>query len=970
MSEPIGHFDHPWLTIVTVVKDDPVGFEATAKSIATQYLEGVEYLVIDSSTDESEISQTLELLGLNARVIWTPPHGIYFAMNQGLEQARGTYVYFANAGDTLNADVISLVREQLSHEGSAPWAYGPVTIVGQDGSQTITPEWDFECEKKHGFSQGNFPSHQGTFARRRDLIEIGGFDSQLKVAADYAAFLSLSRISAPIELKFSVATFHEGGISSHRWLTAHREFHQARMDILQLDPEQSKQEKRNYLRRMVMASLYRSPWPFAAVLTALTFLFMLVTGAGAVTSLLSTSVVFIQGLSGALWWRMLRPERGATPVELVGMGLALGSAAALLSGLLAYWWLAPAAIGIFWLWRTRGHKPRSDLLPLDRASIYGVAVGLSFGVLGLLVAVRDYPLAWLGINSSYHGDMLFFEALSTSMSRFWPDSIFMSGAELRYHSLVYAWVGQVTDASSAAPFVTLTRTLPLVTLIAVVSLAAAWTRRLTLASWAPALAVALIVTGGFVGAAFGTILNFDSPSQTFSIVWLLAFSVALVNYLSIRQSHWNLLILALLAVVMAGGKVSTSAVALGALFIVTFVALIIRATWFASAASALLASGFATVVTYFVLIAGSANAGGLGLWSLLDRASSVQGLNPVITPRGVIAGIIALLIAVSIRWAGNFWLLSNKETRNEPVAIYAGGLATAGLLSVALLSGGFNDLWFVLAASAPLSVLSAVGLARAIQSIEPSTHSQFRLRFRSQFFNPIVWGLLSACAVAGVWATGSTGVIGQGWRWAAAPLAVLLGIIGALILGLRSKTVTVYAMAIFITMAVISRPLYLVAERFNPAVAQVMPQSLFAFDIRFVDSLDGDLVVEWSDTQNAAGAWLRSNAFPGDLTATNVTYSALVPALSRQGTWISALHYQAPYGTTDNVEPALVKESESWAFIDSPSMETLQPLCEAGIDWIWVDTERTDTREWDPWAQIVFQEPDVMLLTLNTSQCN
>jgi len=224
--------------------------------------------------------------------------------------------------------------------------------------------------------------------------------------------------------------------------------------------------------------------------------------------------------------------------------------------------------------------------------------------------------------------------------------------------------------------------------------------------------------------------------------------------------------------------------------------------------------------------------------------------------------------------------------------------------------------------------------------------------------------------VAAVWATGSTGVIGHGWRWAAAPLAVILGIFGALILGLRSKTVAVYAMTIFITMAVISRPLYLVAERFNPAVAQVMPQSLFAFDIRFVDSLDGDLVVEWSDTQNAAGAWLRSNAFPGDLTATNVTYSALVPALSRQETWISALHYQAPYGTTDNVEPALVRESESWAFIDSPSTETLHPLCEAGIDWIWVDTERTDTREWDPWAQIVFQEPDVMLLSLNTSQCN
>lgn len=961
MKDQNNPLDHPWLTIVTVVKDDPLGFTATIQSVTHQDLQGVEYLVIDSSTDESEIRQTLDRIGTPARLIWTKPQGIYAAMNVGLEQARGTFVYFANAGDSLNAGVITRVRTQLTAPNNLAWAYGPVTVVSQDGSQRETPPWDFEIEKLNAFSNGNFPSHQGTFARRSALKEIGGFNTRFKVAADYSAFLALSQISAPIELSFSIATFHEGGISTNQWLTAHREFHQARKEILQLDADQSTREKRNYRRRLLAAGLYRSPWPFALALTALTFIFLLGTGAGPTTSLLSTCVVFIQGLSGALWWRMLRPERGSTPVELVGIGIALGTAAALISGLLAAWWIAPAVIGIVWLWRSKYRPPPRDLLPLDRASLSGVAVGLTLGILGLLIAVRDYPLTWLGINSTYHGDMLFFEALSTSMSRFWPESIFMSGTELKYHSLVYAWVGQVTDASFAAPFVTLTRTLPLITLLAVVALAAAWARRLTLTWWAPTLAVALIVTGGFVGAAFGTILNFDSPSQTFSIVWLLGFSITLLNYLRPRQSHWNLLLLALLAIVMAGGKVSTSAVALGALLIMFLIALILRSSWLTRVGLVLLTTGFATFATYAILIAGSANAGGLGIWSLLDRASSVQGLNPVITPRGVIAGIIALLIAISIRWVGTIWFFTTKQARTQPVAIYAGGLAAAGIMSVALLSGGFNDLWFVLAASAPLSVLSADGFAHAISAMGPSRRLNYLWAF--------LWGLLSAFAVAAAWATGSTGVIGQGWRWAAAPLALVLGILGAIILGARSKTVMVYAMAIFIVMAVISRPLYLVAERFNPAVAQVMPQSLFAFDTRFVQSLNGELVAQWSDSQNTAGAWLRNNALSGDVTATNVTYSALVPALSRQQTWISALHYQAPYGTSDNVEPALIREAESWAFINTPSEDTVAPLCAAGIDWIWVDTGLTQARDWEPWAQIVVRESDVTVLSLNQSRC-
>ena len=54
----------------------------------------------------------------------------------------------------------------------------------------------------------------------------------------------------------------------------------------------------------------------------------------------------------------------------------------------------------------------------------------------------------VAITDPGHPDMPFFQALSTSLARLGPlDSAFMSGAQVRYHWLTYAWVGQVTEAA-------------------------------------------------------------------------------------------------------------------------------------------------------------------------------------------------------------------------------------------------------------------------------------------------------------------------------------------------------------------------------------------------------------------------------------------------------------------------------------------------------------------------------------------
>ncbi len=222
-----------WLSVVTIVKDDHDGFLDTLESVTSQDLVGVEWVVIDSSSDTTEMADLLSRVPTSLVVTYVheEPRGIYPAMNSGLSRCSGEYAYFLNAGDCLaDSEVLARVREALT--AGPAWAHGPVSIQEPDGSCVTTPRWDFQMEQKRSFAGGHFPAHQGTFARVEHLKRAGEFDTSYRIAADYAMFLKLSLVAPPLVLPFEIARFNAGGISSQQWQESFREFHRARREIL------------------------------------------------------------------------------------------------------------------------------------------------------------------------------------------------------------------------------------------------------------------------------------------------------------------------------------------------------------------------------------------------------------------------------------------------------------------------------------------------------------------------------------------------------------------------------------------------------------------------------------------------------------------------------------------------------------------------------------------------------------------
>ena len=252
-----------WLTVITVVKDDADAFQRTATSVGEQHAAGSwEWLVVDSSDDPTVIASIMTshqaAPGSTTEACWTPPAGVYAAMNAGLDRASGEFVLFLNAGDTLfDPDVLSNVREVILRT-NAPWLFGPVEIEQVDGARVITPSWDVPTERRASFARGHFPPHQGTFARRADLCAAGGFDTRYVIAADYAMFLRLAVMADPVQVAFPIAVFVEGGLSTQRWRESFREFHHARRAILAPRGTAACREWFETVRHYAAVSAYRT----------------------------------------------------------------------------------------------------------------------------------------------------------------------------------------------------------------------------------------------------------------------------------------------------------------------------------------------------------------------------------------------------------------------------------------------------------------------------------------------------------------------------------------------------------------------------------------------------------------------------------------------------------------------------------------------------------------------------------------
>ena len=683
-------------------------------------------------------------------------------------------------------------------------------------------------------------------------------------------------------------------------------------------------------------------WGSVAAALTLAAVVMVLSGIPIDQSLRVTAIVAVQVAAGAYWWSVACCGRRPSFVESLGMGIGIGtslsmvcSAALWASPLGPIGWCLPAVMAVLTalVRRLRGARavPRPNGLAIDVPQAVGLAVGLAGGLLALAVNWARAPLAWGQAARTLHPDMLFFEALSKSMAMFGPhDSIFSAGTGIRYHWFTFFWAGDVARLAGLDTFAAMTRILPLVSLVGAAAIASSWSRRLSDVRWVPALAALLVVVGGYLGAQFGAILNFDSPSQALTAVWMLAASIVVIDLIAGALTWPSLALLLPLAAATMGGKVSQAAV-LGAGTTVAAAGIWLWVPRLRRRAVAVVAVVFlGTVVAYLLVISGINAEGNLAAGGLVNKASAMQGLDPGEGGLAVAAGTITLLVAVLARSAGVTWLIADGTMRKRPETLFVVGALGAGAVALVALSQGVNDLWFILAASGPAAVLSAVGAGRGWRRYRPP-----RPRLA-----------LAACigggaAMAAVSLAVPRMIEAPVGMFAAVWLALLAGAMCAVLACFlaegraRYGSVLALGTVVILTGCVFARvsSVGTVDRLPEPGDESTGPVNAVIGEPIDHRTLPERRAVE----EEAAAAWVRSRTDTSSIGATNLVNTPVVPALTGRRMLAASLPNLDGFGTPADqpmiVERARISDGLSTGL--SPSIEGV--LCLAGVDWIWLE---------------------------------
>jgi glycosyltransferase involved in cell wall biosynthesis len=187
---------NPFLTIVTVTKDNLEGLYKTRNSIlnGTKEIFNISHLIIDGGSTPAAFLDQLRLQDLSTQYISREPRGIFQAMNESLSQVTSNFVLFLNAGDTFhpNCNLAHLIS--VLERDKPSWLVGKAAALNTKG-QVIDWKIPDHLSIKLRLGINSYP-HQATIYSRELFLSGLRFDESSFVA-DWSLSLELSKISPP-----------------------------------------------------------------------------------------------------------------------------------------------------------------------------------------------------------------------------------------------------------------------------------------------------------------------------------------------------------------------------------------------------------------------------------------------------------------------------------------------------------------------------------------------------------------------------------------------------------------------------------------------------------------------------------------------------------------------------------------------------------------------------------------------------
>lgn len=200
----------PLFSVITVSYNSEKTIEQTILSVLNQTFLDYEYLIIDGGSTDA----TLEIIKcyeekFNGRLRWVSEadNGIYYAMNKGVDLAKGKYIGLLNSDDWYEHNALEIVAGFTSNNTDI--IYGMLNVYDND--------------KKLLYVYANYVdklpqeslAHPSTFVSKRCYKNLGSYTTDYRSSSDYEFFLRAFNEGVNFRFIESIlANFRCGGMSS------------------------------------------------------------------------------------------------------------------------------------------------------------------------------------------------------------------------------------------------------------------------------------------------------------------------------------------------------------------------------------------------------------------------------------------------------------------------------------------------------------------------------------------------------------------------------------------------------------------------------------------------------------------------------------------------------------------------------------------------------------------------------------
>ena len=204
------------ISVITAVYNCQQTISQAIESVLSQTYDNFESVVIDGGSTDGTLEKLEKFRSRLDVLISEPDRGIYDALNKGIKYSTGDVVGFLHADDIfVDADVLIQIAACFI-DPAVQAVYGDLVYVKHNDLNKIVRYWQARNFNAVELSQGWMPPHPTFYVRRSVYEKLGGFDSSLRIAADYdivLRFLAVNKIKAAY-IPRAIVKMRVGGLSN------------------------------------------------------------------------------------------------------------------------------------------------------------------------------------------------------------------------------------------------------------------------------------------------------------------------------------------------------------------------------------------------------------------------------------------------------------------------------------------------------------------------------------------------------------------------------------------------------------------------------------------------------------------------------------------------------------------------------------------------------------------------------------